>query len=82
VATEDGGVIACPGGAHRTEDGRAGIFALTWSQVWETAKCFEALNPYNREAVPGSILKIEGDNFDFNTGTQRQLYCFAISAKR
>jgi hypothetical protein len=82
VATEDGGVIACPGGAHRTEDGRPGILALTWSQVWGIAKRFEALNPYDREAVPGSILKIEGDNFDPNTGKQRQLYCFAISAKR
>ena len=41
-----------------------------------------SLNPYNRDAVPGSILKIEEDNFDPATGKQRQLYCVAISAKR
>jgi hypothetical protein len=82
VATEHGSVIACPGGAHRTEDDRPGILAPTWSQVWEIARRFETLNPYNREAVPGSIRKIESDNFDPNTGKQRQVYCFAISAKR
>ncbi len=32
--------------------------------------------------MPGSILKIEDDNFDPSTKEQRQLYCLAISAKR
>ena len=41
-----------------------------------------ALNPYDRDAIPGSILKIEDDNFDPKTGRQRQLWCLAISAKR
>jgi hypothetical protein len=50
--------------------------------VAEIAKAFEALNPYDRVAVPASILKIEGDNFDPVTGEQRQLWCLAISAKR
>lgn len=36
----------------------------------------------DRDAIPGSILKIEGDNFDPKTRKQRQLYCLAISAKR
>ena len=40
------------------------------------------LNPYDRDAVPGSILKIEDDNCDPKTKKQRQLYCLAISAKR
>jgi hypothetical protein len=39
-------------------------------------------NPYDRSAIPGSILKIESDNFDPKTRKQRQLYCLAISAKR
>ncbi len=43
---------------------------------------FASLTPYDRDAVPGSVLKIEDDNFDAETGNQRQLYCFAISAKR
>jgi hypothetical protein len=46
------------------------------------AERFAALNPYDRSAIPGSILKIEDDNFDPKTKKQRQLYCYAISAKR
>jgi hypothetical protein len=81
VATENGGPVACPGGSHSL-DGREAVMALSWEQVHEISKQFEALNPYNREAVPGSILKIEDDNYDPKTGKQRQLYCYAISAKR
>jgi hypothetical protein len=36
----------------------------------------------DRDAVPGSILKIEDDNFDPRTKEQRQIWCMAISAKR
>jgi hypothetical protein len=43
---------------------------------------FARLNPYDRTAVPHSILKLEDDNFDPKTGKQRQLWCLAISAKR
>ena len=43
---------------------------------------FEALNPYDRSLVPGSILRAEPENFDPETGEQRELVCFAISAKR
>jgi hypothetical protein len=46
--------------------------------VWHSQDNFR----YDRSAVPGSVLKIEKENFDPDTGTQRQLYCFAISAKR
>jgi hypothetical protein len=55
---------------------------LSWKEVEEIAKRFESLNPYDRNAIPGSVLKIEGDNFDPKTRKQRQLYCYAISAKR
>ena len=82
VSSEDGGLVPCAGGPHRMPDGCEAIKALSWAQVWQIVEQFAALNPYERDAVPGSVLKIEGDNFDPKTGKQRQLYCFAISAKR
>jgi hypothetical protein len=59
-----------------------GVNALTWKQVDQIVKKFEALNPYNRHIISGSVLKIEDDNFDPKTGKQRQIHCLAISAKR
>jgi hypothetical protein len=50
--------------------------------VNEIVELFGRLNPYDRTAVPLSILKIEDDNFDPKTKQQRQLWCLAISAKR
>jgi hypothetical protein len=73
VATEQGGKIQCDGET---------INALSWKQVDEISECFSALNPYHRDAIPGSILKIEDDNYDPKSHKQRQLYCVAISAKR
>lgn len=82
VATKNGGMIPCPGGPYSTSDGQEAIKALTWQQVEDIAERFAKLNPYERDAVPDSILKIESDNSDPITGKQRQLYCLAISAKR
>jgi hypothetical protein len=82
VASERGGLVPCSGGPYRTQDGREAIRALSWAQVRKIVKLFESLNPYDRAAVPHSILKIEDDNFDPNTKEQRQLWCIAISAKR
>lgn len=82
VATEQGGMVPCPGGSHRTDDGREAVWAHSGKQVEGISKRFAALNPYDRSAVPGSILKIEPDNFDPATGKRRQLWCVAISAKR
>jgi hypothetical protein len=82
VATEAGGLVPCPGGPYHLDDGRGAIKALSWTRVREITGTLETLNPYDRQAVPGSILKIEDDNFDPATGLQRQIYCFAISAKR
>jgi hypothetical protein len=82
VATKDGGVIPCPGGPQQTTNGQEAVKALSWIQVEGIAERFKRLNPYDRKAIPGSILKIEDDNFDPKTKNQRQLYCFAISAKR
>src|SRR6516164_3346285 len=84
VATEKGGLIPYLAGQHTCANGEPAIM-LSWKQLDGTVKRFEALNPYERDAVPGSILKIEDDNWkdgDPKTGEQRQLYCVAISAKR
>lgn len=81
VAMEKGGLVPCPGGPLRLR-GREAVRALSWKQVDEITAQFSALNPYDRPAIPGSVLKIEDDNFEPNTKKQRQLYCLAISAKR
>src|ERR1039458_1494697 len=80
VATQHGDVIPCPGG--RTGKQRDVVKALSWEEVDQISNRFADLNPYDRDAVPGSILKIEDDNFDPRTKKQRQLCCLAISAKR
>jgi hypothetical protein len=82
VATERGGLVRCKGGNLRTTQGEEGVTALTWKQVRQIVSMFEALNPYDRNIIPGSILKIEDDNFNPKSKKQRQLYCLAISAKR
>ena len=82
VATTRGGLISCPGGPLKMPDGRPAIRALSWAQVRHITARFEALNPYDRSAVPGSILKIEDCNFDPKSKKQRQIWCVAISAKR
>jgi hypothetical protein len=82
VSTQHGELVPCTGGTHRLKDGQEAIRALSWNQVDGISKRFSTLNPYKPEAVPGSILKIEGDNFDPVTQKRRQIYCLAISAKR
>jgi len=62
--------------------GTKGVRALSWAQVEEIRTRFETLNPYDRDAAPGSILKLEEENFDETSGQRRQLWCYAISAKR
>ena len=82
VAMKRGGIIPCKGGKLRTANGEEGIKALTWKQVRQIVAKFEALNPYKQNLIPGSVLKIEEDNFDPKTGKQRELWGLAISAKR
>ena len=57
---------------------------LSWREVREITDRFEALNPYDRKAVPGSILSLVDDNYVDSDPKkpQRQLYGFSISAKR
>ncbi len=82
IATERGGPVKYPEGPRKKKITTEPLHALSWQQVEGIANRFQSLNPYDRTAVQGSILKIEDDNFDPNTGEQRQLWCYAISAKR
>ncbi len=81
VSTPQGGLVPCPGGPARTPDGAPAVRALPWHAVDALIARFAALNPYDPAAVPGSILKLEAENFDAQ-GRQVPLYCYAISAKR
>src|SRR5262245_12026715 len=82
VSSEQGGLVRCNGGIHRMPDGSEAIKALTWKKVREIVDRFEALNPYDKRVIPGSILNIVQElNFD-SQGRQRQLYGYGISAKR
>ena len=82
VATEFGGLVPCVGGSLMTPEGQPAIRAVSWSDVASIVERFKQLSPYDSAAIPGSILKIEAENFDSGTGRQRQLYALAISAKR
>lgn len=82
VSTQKGSMIPCKGGNFRNGYGAEAVKALSWAQVQKIVKQFETLNPYDRKIIPGSVLKIENDNYGPKTGKQRQLHCFAISAKR
>jgi hypothetical protein len=80
VASEHGGLVPCPGGPFEMKDGHGAVKALSWQQVDDISARFAKLSPYRNKSR--SILKIEHDNYDPTTGTQRQIYCLAISAKR
>ena len=67
---------------ERGEELSSGLAALSWETVDAIIAKFASLNPYDRSAVPGSVLKLEDLNFEPETGERRQLYCHAISAKR
>lgn len=82
VATKEGGLVPCHGGSEQLPDGSPAIRALSWAQVQAVVERFRSLSPYDREAVPDSILKIEKKNFEEASGQQRQLFTMAISAKR
>jgi hypothetical protein len=82
VATEHGGLVPCRGGPFVGPKGGESVRALTWEQVEEIRSRFGCLNPYDQQAVPGSILKLEKENLDPQTRQRRQLWCHAISAKR
>jgi hypothetical protein len=75
VSSEKGGAVDCEQSqAHHS------IKALSWKQVRDITRQFRRLNPYDPEIVR-DLLKVEDVNFD-SAGKQRQLFGYAISAKR
>jgi len=87
VATESGGLVTCPGGPFKTANGADAVQALSWKQLGRIAGRFGA---YDRDAIPGSIPKIEDHNFDppyrppaaaLVSGDFRQTLC-AVRARR
>ena len=76
AAMPTGGTITCPGAPGDQ------LQALSWAQVTAVTQRFELLNPFDGELVPGSLLEVEDENFDPTTGTQREIECFSIAAKR
>jgi hypothetical protein len=62
VATRDGGLIACPGGAYRVQRKNT-VKALSWSEVETIRDRFTLLNPYDTSVIPSSNLKLELENF-------------------
>ena len=80
VAESETRLHQCDGGG-RALRGRTAVRSLSWDQVDRIVAKFCALSPYDRTVIPGSILKVEKENFD-DDGCQRQLWCYAISAKR
>ena len=70
VATEEGGLIPCPGGPERLPDGSEAIYALSHAQVEAIQERFNALSPYDRRAVP-----------QLSTRDARGI-CYSVSAKR
>ena len=80
VASEKGGFVPCAGGTSRTDDRQETVKALSWEEVRKIVARFEQLNPYERGSGPASIIKIEDVNF--SEGKQRELFGYAIAAKR
>ncbi|MBI5869642.1 MAG: hypothetical protein HZB44_01605 [Actinobacteria bacterium] len=62
--------------------GKDTVKALSWEEVDEIVCRFSSLNPYNERVIAGSVLEIEKENFVEKTRKRKQLYCYAISAKR
>ena len=71
VATQTGGLVACPGGNRILPDNTPAVLALSYEQTATIGDRFDrVLNPYDRTRVP-DLLKSE-----------YQGWCYAISAKR
>ncbi|MGC2208105.1 MAG: hypothetical protein WA724_09705 [Candidatus Dormiibacterota bacterium] len=81
VANESGGTITCRGGPHRLPTGGEAVRALSFANLEEIRARFESLNPYDRRAVPGSILQVESKCLT-EGGNLQSLTCLAVSAKR
>jgi hypothetical protein len=62
--------------ATRTGNGNDGVPTLSWERAISIAGRFESLNPYDSDVIPGSILELEPENLDPETGGLREVRCF------
>lgn len=64
--------------------GSEGVRILSWAEVQEIVDRFISLNPYDPNAVKGSILNLVDATFadSHSNKSQRQLYRYSIAAKR
>src|SRR5690348_10127626 len=67
---------------ERLPDGRQAVKALSRAMVRQIIAGFEALNPYDRSIIKGSVLNIVEDINNDAEGRPRQVYGYGISAKR
>lgn len=83
VTTENGGLLACPGGPRRLSDGRpAAIKALSDAELDAALAEIERLNPY-RQGTVSRLVKLEAENFALDgSGSMVGLRALAISPKR
>ena len=85
VASREGGLIPCPGGPQRLPNGEDAIRALSWADVQAIVERFKALNTYDQKIIPGSILKLEKENYPTTESPKRErieLWAYVIAAKR
>jgi hypothetical protein len=82
VASENGGLVPCPGGPQRMPDGRAAVQALPWATVDAVLGAINELNPYADGTVT-SLVKLEPENFALDDPSRPvELYGLASSWKR
>jgi hypothetical protein len=76
VSSEIGGMLNIPSGE--------GVRILPWKEVQNIVDRFTSLNPYDPDAVKGSILNLVDANYVDSDPEkpQRQLYGYSIAAKR
>jgi hypothetical protein len=72
------------GGSLRRFPGSEHVRALSWKEVEQIVDQFESLNPYDRNAVTGSILNFVDANYEGSDPRhpRRQLLGYSIAAKR
>jgi hypothetical protein len=82
VASEQGGLVACPNGPYRIGDGMDAVRALSWAEVDEVLAGLESLLPY----APGtirSLVKLEEQNYARGDSSRPlELFALATSSKR
>jgi hypothetical protein len=71
VSTRAGGLVACPGGTERLDDGTSAVRALSWAALDAVSERFAAL---------GVELRLTPENFDGDE--RRQLHAVGVAGSR